>query len=101
MNTEDLSKQTYKGIILTSERFNHNLALQFAVLTSCCKDDDDYLNRSEEMINNWLAEWNTEEIIDDIFDDQKVNMKAFKKTLNKLLMNIENIRKTPITEREF
>jgi hypothetical protein len=101
MDTDDLSIPTYKGIIIEAEKFNHDLTLQFGVLASSCKDDDDYLNQAEALINDWLQINEFEDIIDDIFYGESVNEKEFKKTLNKLLSNIAEIRKIPMNEREY
>ncbi len=101
MDTDDLSIPTYKGIITEAEKFNHDLTLQFGVLASSCKDDDDYLNQAEALIKDWLRVDDFEDIIDDIFFGQKVNENAFRKTLKKILSNIAEIRKTPMERREF
>lgn len=101
MDIDDLSIPTYNGIILEAEKFNHDLTLQFGVLASDCSDDDDYLNQAEVIIKNWLKVKDFEEIIDDLFFGQKVNKAAYKKTLNKILFNITEIRKTPVELREF
>ncbi len=50
MDTNDLSEQTYKGIIIEAEKFNPDLTLPFGMLASCCKGDNDYLNKSEALI---------------------------------------------------
>lgn len=101
MDTDDLSLPTYKGIILEAEKFNHDLTLQFGVLASGCKDDNDYLNQAESLIKDWLQVNDFEDAIEDIFFGQKVNKDMFLKTLNKILFNITEIRKTPIDKREF
>lgn len=101
MDTDDLSLPTYKGIIIEAERFNHDLALQFGILASNCKDDDDYLNQAEEIIKDWLKEDDFEEIIDEIFFGEPVNEVEFKNTLFKVLANIHDIRNTPMNEREY
>jgi len=101
MDTDNLSIPTYKGIITEAEKFNHDLTLQFGVLATSCKDDDDYLNQAEALIRDWLRVDDFEDIIDDIFFGQKVNESAFRKTLNKVLSNIAEIRKTPKEQREF
>ena len=101
MDTDDLSIPTYKGIILEAEKFNHELTLQFGVLAASCKDDDDYLNQAEALIKDWLQMNDFEDIIDGIFFGQKVNENAFRKTLNIILSNIAEIRKTPMEQREF
>jgi hypothetical protein len=101
MDTDDLSVPTYKGIITEAEKFNHDLTLQFGMLASSCKDDDDYLNQAEALIKDWLRVDDFEDIIDDIFFGQKVNENTFRKTLNKVLSNITEIRKTPKEQREY
>lgn len=101
MDTDDLSIPTYKGIILEAEKFNHDLTLQFGVLASSCKNDDDYLNQSEVLIKAWLHTDDFEDLIEDFFYGESINEKAFRKTLNKILSNITEIRKTPIEHREF
>jgi hypothetical protein len=101
MDTDDLSKQTYKGVLLQAEKFNHDLTLQFGVLASNCKNDDDYLNQAEVLIKEWMSVEDFEEIVDDIFYGNSVDETSFKKTLTKILANISTIRKTPMTERKF
>ena len=101
MDTNDLSRETHMAIIDTAERFHHDLTLQFGVLAGYCSSDDEYLNESELMIKEWLTESDIEEAIMDIFYDNPPNKKEFKKILDKLLTNIENVRKIPIEQRKF
>lgn len=81
--------------------FNHSLTLQFGVLASDCTDDDDYLNQAEAIIKDWLQIDDFQNLIDDIFFGEPVNKKGFRRTLDKILSNISEIRKTPIGQREF
>ncbi|MDD3877512.1 MAG: hypothetical protein PHT69_12905 [Bacteroidales bacterium] len=101
MDTDDLSIPTYNGIIIEAEKFNHDLTLQFGVLASQCKEDDDYLNKAEDLIKEWLIKDHFEDIIDDVFYGESVNEKAFRKILDIILANISEIRKTPMDKREF
>lgn len=101
MDTDDLSISTYRGIIAEAEKFNHDLTLQFGVLASGCKDDDDYLNQAETLINKLLQIDDFEDIIDGIFYGESVNEKTFIKILKKILTNIADIRKIPMEQREF
>lgn len=101
MDTDDLSIPTYNGIIIEAEKYNHDLTLQFGVLAAQCKDDDDYLNNAEEIIKTWLADKDFDVIADDIFFGVQVDLSEFRKVLEKLLSNINEIRKTPMGEREF
>ncbi|OYU84974.1 MAG: hypothetical protein CFE24_04055 [Flavobacterium sp. BFFFF2] len=101
MDTDELSVPTYDGIIRAAEKFNHNLTLQFGVLASNCKDDDDYLNQAEAIINQWLQMDQFEEIIDDIFFGESVSQEEFINTLNKISSNIAEVRITPMEQREY
>lgn len=101
MDTDDLTIPTYNGIIVEAERFNHDLTLQFGVLSSSCIDDDEYLNQAEALIKEWFKEDDMCNLVEDIFFGESVNEKEFKKTLNKLLSNITEIRKIPMEQREY
>ncbi len=101
MDTDDLSIPTYNGIIIEAEKFNHNLTLQFGVLASVCENDDDYLNKAEVLVQEWLKVKDFESIIDDIFFGESMDFEEFKKTLKIISINITEIRKTPMDNREF
>ena len=101
MDTDDLSKATYNGIILECEKYNHYLTLQFWILASACKDDDDYLNHAESLIKEWLSNKDFDVLADDIFFGETIDLETFKTTLRKLIANINEIRITPINEREY
>lgn len=101
MDTDDLSIPTYLGIIQEAEKFNRDLTLQFGVLASACDNDNDYLDQAEALIKDWLDVDNFKGLINVIFFGESVNEKAFRKTLNKILANIAEIRNTPMDQREF
>ncbi len=101
MGTDDLSIPTYNGILIEAEKFNHDLTLQFGVLASECKDDDDYLSKAEALIKEWLMDDDFDELTYKIFFGEYVDHEEFKDTLNKILTNISEIRKTPMNQREF
>jgi len=101
MDTNDLSRETHNGIINTAERFHHDLTLQFGVLAYDCKTDSEFLDESEALIKEWLTDWDLDEVIMDIFYDNPPNIKEFKKILEKVLSNIERVRKIPIEQRKF
>ena len=101
MDTDDLSKPTYNGVILECEKYNHDLTLQFGILASACKDDDDYLNHSEALIKDWLSNKDFDVLAEDIFFGETIDLETFKATLRKILANINEIRKTPMNEREY
>jgi hypothetical protein len=101
MDTDDLSQEAYKAIILTAERFHHDLTLRFGCLSYGCDTESDYLDAAEKMINIWLTEWELQKIIAKIFFDNPPDKEQFKKVLENILLNIDAVRKIPINQRHF
>lgn len=42
MDTDDLSEEAYKGVMLEAEKFNHDLTLQFGLRSEDCLDEDEF-----------------------------------------------------------
>lgn len=47
MDTDNLSREAYEGILIEAERLTHNLTIHFGVLSSDCKNETEYLNEAE------------------------------------------------------
>jgi HEPN domain-containing protein len=101
MDTDDLSNETYEAVILTAERFNHDLTLQFGLLSYSCETETEYLDAAEELIKEWLTSEYIKEEMQDIFFGNPPSKQSFYKTINKILVNIESVRKIPIENRKF
>lgn len=101
MDTNDLSRETHIAIIDTAEEFHHDLTLQFGVMASDCTTDNEFLNESESLINNWIDNLNSEYLIEDIFFDNPPNSKDLKLILYKILENISKVRQIPLDKRKF
>ena len=101
MDTNDLSRETHTAIIDTAERFHHDLTLQFGVLAGDCNTDNEFLNESEAIIKELLTDCDLEEVIMDIFFDNPPSKQNLKKTLDEMLINIEEVRKISIEQRKF
>ena len=101
MDTNDLSLETHTAIIDTAERFHHDLTLQFGVLAYGCNTDNEFLDKSESIIRAWLTDWDLEEAIMDVFYDNPPSKKNFKKVLDKIMTNIDDVRKIPMELRKF
>ncbi|TXD84206.1 hypothetical protein ESY86_06390 [Subsaximicrobium wynnwilliamsii] len=99
MDTDDLSTEAYKGIIIESEKFNRDLTLQFGVLASACKDEEDYLNKSEQLISE-LRSCDKEDLIY-IFFGNLPDIKSLNLTLDRITENIDSVRKTPKEQRHY
>ncbi len=50
MDTDDLSQDAYRAIMIESEIFNHDLTLQFGLLSYNCKNEIEFLKKSGTLI---------------------------------------------------
>lgn len=99
MDTDDLSEEAYLAIMIEAERFNHDLKLQFGLLSYRCKDEDDFIEKSILLIEDMK---NYDEIdIDDMFFGNPPQKLEFSKTLKKILRNIVEIKKIPTEKRNY
>ncbi len=89
IDTGDLTDKTYEAIMIEAERFDHNLTLQFGLLSYECKDEADFIKKSKQLINQMLK-YNLAEI-DDMFFGEPPNKKDFHIALNKILENISKL----------
>ncbi len=97
MDTDDLSEETYQAIILEAERFNHDLTLQFGLLSYKCQDEKEYLEKSIIMIGKMKK---LDEIdLEDMFFGNPPRMDQFHQVLDTILVNIEDVKKIPIEQR--
>lgn len=89
IDTDDLSEPTYMAILMEAERFNHDLTLQFGLLSYQCKDEADYIAKAKELIEKLLkCDKNS---VDDIFFGDPPPMKDFHAALNRIKKNIEKL----------
>jgi hypothetical protein len=100
MDTDELSEETYNAIIITSEKFNHNLTLQFGVLASVCSDDNDYLLKANNLIIEWKSDL-VNSINEIFFDTIKPKVSTFESILTNIQHLIENVISIPIVKRKF
>ncbi len=43
MDTDDLSREVYDGILLEAEKLTHDLTLHYGLLSSDCKNESEYI----------------------------------------------------------
>ncbi len=65
MDTGDLSEETYRAIMIEAEMFNHDLTLQFGLLSSDCKDENDFIEKSIQLVSEMKKYDNID--LDDMF----------------------------------
>lgn len=99
MDTDDLSKEAYDGILIEAEKLTHDLTLHFGLLADTCENETEYIEKARKL---------TKEImgidyykLDDIFwgnppDKEKLNL-----TCKKILENIEKVKSIPIEKRNY
>lgn len=100
MDTDELSEETYKAIIITSEKFNHNLTLQFGVLANVCLDDNDYLLKANNLIIEWKSDL-ANSMNQIFFDTAKPKASTFENLLSDIQSQIEKVLDMPVEKRKF
>jgi hypothetical protein len=99
MDTDDLSQEAYKAIIIEAELFDHNLTLRFGLLSSDCEDEAEYLNKSIKLatalkkVSNYTLE--------NIFFGEPPSRENLNKVLDKIIDNIKTVNKIPFEKRHF
>ncbi|NEN22791.1 hypothetical protein G3O08_04660 [Cryomorpha ignava] len=99
MDTNDLSEQTYRAILIEAESFNHDLTTHFGYLSYECENEDDYIVKAEEMVHEFLGYDEAE--IDDLFFGDPPEKEGFHKALHAILENIQEVKKIAPEDREF
>ena len=99
MDTGDLSEETYRAIMIEAEMFNHDLTLQFGLLSGSCKDENDFVDKSIRLINE--MEKYDEIDLDDLFFGNPPEMNEFKITLREIFENIVRLKEIPIKSRTY
>lgn len=99
MDTGDLSEETYRAIMIEAERFNHDLTLQFGLLSGNCKDEEDFMEKSIHLIDE-MKQYD-EVDLDDMFFGNPPIMEEFKMALKRILDNIVELKKIPIEKRNY
>lgn len=99
MDTDDLSQEAYKAIIIEAERFNHDLTLRFGLLSGDCDDEEEYLDKSILLIEKLKNAKKYQ--LEDIFFGNVPNRDKLNKTLDSITENIANVNNIPFKKRHF
>ncbi|HET7117698.1 MAG TPA: hypothetical protein VFI29_14480 [Hanamia sp.] len=90
IDTGDLTDETYNAIMIEAERFNHDLTLQFGLLSYECENESDFILKSKKLITEMLRYNNA--VIDDMFFGNPPKTKDFHNALRKILDNISKLK---------
>jgi len=99
MDTDDLSRESYEGILIEAEKLTHDLTLQFGVLSGDCKNETEYLDKAEKLTREIMQSEDWE--LDDLFWGNPPEKEKLEFTCRKILENIENVKTIPIEKRKF
>ncbi len=99
MDTDDLSTEAYRGIIIEAEKFNHDLTLQFGLMASSCKNEKEYLLKAKKLIKE-IQELDKFDL-SDMFFGSPPDIEYLLSTLKKILTNILEVEKIPEDKRHY
>lgn len=99
MDTDDLSKEAYRGIVIEAEKFNHDLTLQFGLMASSCKNEKEYLSKAKILIKE-IKELDKSDL-SEMFFGSPPDKKYLLWTLKKILTNISEVEKIPENKRHY
>ena len=97
IDTGDLSEEAYRAVMIEAELFNHDLTLQFGLLSYECEDENDFLEKSKMLINDIKKD--SDSAIEKIFFGESIEKDQLYKTLDRMLVNIENVLSIPFGKR--
>ena len=99
MDTDDLSREAYEGILIEAERLTHDLTLHYGLLSYDCDDETEYIDKAEKLTRKMLQV--DEDRLEDLFWGNSPGKDKLDFTLKKILGNIEKIKKIPMEKRHF
>lgn len=99
MDTDNLSNEFYRAVIIEAERFNYDLTLQFGVLASSCKNEKEYIKNAKELIQE-IKELDSYDL-EDIFFGNIPNITDLHKSLKQIELNIAEVESIPLGKRHY
>ena len=99
MDTDDLSQEAYKAVIIEAEIFDHNLTLRFGLLSYDCEDESEFLNKSIKLATALKKVSNN--TLEDIFFGEPPNKDKLNQVLDKITDNINTVKRIPIDKRHY
>ena len=99
MDTDDLSRESYAGILIEAEKLTHDLTLHYGVLSSDCKNETEYIDKAAKVTREIMQAEDWE--LDDLFWGNPPEKEKLEFTCNKILENIEKVKSIPLEKRKF
>ena len=99
MDTDSLSREAYDGILIEAEKLTHDLTLHYGLLSYNCNDETEYIDKAEKITREIMQVEDWE--LDDLFWGNPPDKANLNFTLQKIISNIEKIKKIPLEERHY
>lgn len=99
MDTDYLSQEAYRAIMIEAELFSHDLTLQFGVLSGDCDDETEYLDKSLKLIEQIKKAKKYQ--LENLFFGDVPDIDQLNKALERIKDNIEKVKKIPFDKRHF
>ncbi|KQC12094.1 MAG: hypothetical protein APR63_11705 [Desulfuromonas sp. SDB] len=99
MDTDDLSTESYHGILVEAEKLTHDLTLYYGLLSYDCKDETEYIDKAYKLTREIMQADDYE--LDDLFWGNPPEKHKLHFTLKKIIANIEKIKIIPIEKRHY
>lgn len=100
MDTDDLSREAYKAVILEAEKFDHDLTIHFGVLASQCDDESEYLKECLKLIGE-IRTLDPADLEEEVFFGVMPDVAKLNLALDKIEKNIEKVNRLPISKRTY
>lgn len=99
MDTDNLSREAYEGILIEADKLSNDLTLLFGILSGECNNETEFLEKAEKITRKILNAKDQE--IDDLFWGNRPKKEELEFTCKKILSNIRKINSIPIEKRKF
>jgi hypothetical protein len=99
MDTDDLSEETYKAVLMEAGKYSRDLIMYFGMQARKCKNEEEYIAQSEDLIAS-LQEMDAEELRQ-LFFGNPPRKAALHKTLKKIMANLEKVKEIPPEKRNY
>lgn len=84
---------------MEAEKLTHDLTVYYGLLSGACEDEADYIDKVLEMTEEIMQADDWEQ--DDLFWGDPPDKEKLIFTLQTIIDNIKNIKKTPIENRHY
>ena len=99
MDTDDLSREAYDGILIEAEKLTPDLTLHYGLLSIDCINESEYLDKAEKLTREILQVEDCE--LEDLFWGNPPDKNKLINSCKKILENIEKVKTIPFEKRKF